>query len=143
MDNGFSCINSCTPDPPSAGPLLGSGPTCRGSQGDPVDFGSRIFTYNHTDLELTDVTPIQLTRTYRENDASSYAFGVGMIDNYDLKVIVDPGGQYTYADLVLPDAGRIHYTRMSFGHRICGCSLSECLSPPASYSGSTIGLEWK
>ena len=143
MDNGFSCIYPCTLTRRSAGPLPGDARHARGSQGDPVDVGSGIFTYNHTDLELSDVTPIQLTRTYRENDTSSYVFGVGIIDNYDLQIIVDSGGQYMYADLILPDAGRVHYIRTSSGTGFVDAVFQNV--SPTSYSGSTIawsGSSW-
>ena len=151
MDNGFSCIFSCTPDPPPNGPSPGNGPQgCGGPSspgssgtgssvkvGDPVDPGSGLFTYDHTDLELSDVVPIRLTRSYRELDTTSYIFGVGTIDNYDLQVIVDSAGSYTYADLILPDAGRVHYVRTSSGTSFVDAVFTDN-STPDGYFGSTI-----
>lgn len=39
--------------------------------------------------ELADVMPIRLTRTYRELDSGSGAFGIGMASSYDLQIPVD------------------------------------------------------
>src|ERR1700687_2393287 len=64
------------PNPPASGgtgsgrrlgPKPGNKPPC----GAPVDAGSGSLTYDHTDLELSDVVPIQLSRSYREADGSS------------------------------------------------------------------------
>lgn len=84
--------------------------------GDPVDLGTGLFVYRKTDLVVTDVIPLVLTRTYRQNDSTSRAFGVGTNDSFDFFMVgsTDPAtGGYTYQDLILPDGGSIHFQRTS------------------------------
>src|SRR5262249_56881309 len=76
--------------------------------GDPVDLGSGLFVYNKTDLVLPDVIPIELSRTYRQNDSMGRSFGVGAATPYDMFIL---GDNSTYNDLILSDGGRIHFTR--------------------------------
>ena len=68
-----------------------------------------------------------------------------MSDNYDIWISVDQGGSYTYADLILPDAGRIHYTRVSSGTSYID-AVFEATSSPGAYYGSKItwisGVGW-
>ena len=118
---------------PAPGPGSGSGNGC----GDPVDPGTGIFTYEHTDLTLQDVIPIRLTRTYREFDSASRAFGIGMSHNYDLVVNVDTGGQFTYANLILPDGAQVYYPRTSSGTGYLD-AVFQHTSSPTIYYGSTI-----
>jgi RHS repeat-associated protein len=125
---------------PPLGPKPGSGPTC----GDPVDAGTGLFTYDHTDLELSDVVPIKLARSYRELDGTSRAFGVGMALNYDLEIVMDPSGNYSYVDLVLPDGAQVHYPRISPGGDFLE-GVYQHTSSPTVYFGSTIkwaGSAW-
>ncbi|MGB2716354.1 MAG: kelch repeat-containing protein, partial [Vicinamibacterales bacterium] len=81
--------------------------------GDPVDLGTGLFQYDKTDLLLPDVLPLVMKRTYRTNDATSRAFGIGASHAYDLVLV----GDYleSYADLVMPNGGAIHYTRRNPG----------------------------
>ena len=102
-----------------------------------MDAGTGIFTYDHTDLALSDVSPIQLTRSYRELDASSRAFGFGMALNYDLEIIMDPTGNYSYVNLVLPDGAQLYYPRISPGSDFLD-GLYQHTSSPTIYFGSTI-----
>jgi YD repeat-containing protein len=115
------------------GPKVGGGPTC----GEPVDAGTGLFTYNHTDLKLSDTIPILLTRSYRELDTVSRAFGVGMTHNYDLILVLDPSGENAYIDLILPDRAVVHYPRISPGTDI-PTAVFEHTSSPSIYFGSTI-----
>jgi len=89
------CWHACPNDPgPGGGPAAGGGP----GNGEPVDTGTGIFTYEHTDLSLADVIPFTLTHTYRAQDTGSRAFGIGVSDNYDVTLYVDTGGSYTLRD---------------------------------------------
>ena len=58
--------------------------------------------------------PIALHRVYRQNPYQRPCIHVGMTDNYEITLYTDNGGQYNYADLVLPDYGRVHY---AYTHR--------------------------
>ncbi|MGO9265479.1 MAG: RHS repeat-associated core domain-containing protein [Candidatus Binataceae bacterium] len=125
----IECV--CPLTPPAASP--GHGPTC----GDPVDMASGIFTYDHTDLTVADVMPLQLTRSYREFDPVSRAFGVGMSDNYDMYLIGDANGGWTSATLVLPNAAEVPYQQTSAGIGVQGVAFQNT-STPGMYFGSTI-----
>ena len=135
------CKKKCHPDPPPPGPPCDK---CPAQQGDPVSCSSGLFVYDNTDLSLKDVIPIELKRTYREVDASSQAFGIGWSHNYDIFLFVDESGQYTYADLILPDAGRVHYVRTSPGTDFYS-AVFEHTSSPTEYFGSKVhwdGTNW-
>src|SRR2546427_5031069 len=83
-------------------------------RGEPVDLSTGLFTMNKTDLFLSDVIPIQLTRTYRTRDTISRAFGIGASHSYDMFLVGDTN-PYTFMDLILPNGARIHYDRISPG----------------------------
>jgi YD repeat-containing protein len=84
-----------------------SGPT----DADPVNLSSGLFIYNKTDLVLSDVIPISLTRTYRQDDSWSRPFGIGSTHPYEMFIGGNGTGYGTtpYVDLILPDATRIHF----------------------------------
>ncbi|MGC1808346.1 MAG: RHS repeat-associated core domain-containing protein [Candidatus Binataceae bacterium] len=126
----FSCTDFPEPDPSSPSESGDTG-------GDPVHSGKGFYSYNSIDLSLPDVIPIGLIRTYRQQDSSSQAFGIGMENGYDLAVFVDTSGQYTYVDLVLPDGARARFARTSPGTGFAN-SVFQDLSTPGPYYGSTI-----
>jgi YD repeat-containing protein len=73
-----------------------------------------MFVLRQTDLFISDVIPLTLTRTYRVWDSYSRAFGIGGNHPYD----VCPTGSrfpYTYMDLNLEDGRQIHFRRISKG----------------------------
>src|SRR5207244_3051424 len=81
---------------------------------DPVDLGTGLLVYTRTDLSLPGIMPITLTRTYRQGDSASRAFGVGTTHSYNIFLVGDSfPNLYTYQDLILADGGRIHYIRTS------------------------------
>ena len=81
---------------------------------DPVDLGSGLFIYQKTDLALTDVLPIELTRTYTSNDHYPRPFGIGAMDNYDIFMVGDTY-PYTYQELNEPNGTKIRFNRISSG----------------------------
>jgi hypothetical protein len=95
-----------SPPPPGEGPGEASG-------GDPVDLGTGLFTYHHTDLVLPDTIPIRIERTYRPKDSNSYSFGRGTTSLYDLRLWSTNSSKE--ADLVLPDGATVHFVRTSPG----------------------------
>jgi len=103
------------PPPPSPGGVPPGAPPPPGPPGDPVDFGTGLFNYVKTDLVLTDVLPISLTRSYRPNDSMSRAFGVGATHPFDMFLVGD-STNYSYTELILPDGGRLRYDRISSGN---------------------------
>jgi RHS repeat-associated protein len=96
---------------PPEGPPPGG---CNGKCGDPVDSFTGLFVHERTDLAIKDVLPIEITRTYRQRDLLSRAFGIGTSLSYDMFLVGDTS-PWTYQDLILPDGGRIHYKRTSAG----------------------------
>ncbi len=116
-------------------------------RGEPVDLLTGLFVYSKTDLVLPDVIPLVLTRAYRPNDYISRAFGIGTNHNYDIFMVGDnnlgpfPEG-YTYQDLILPDGGRIHFTRTSpcsvNGYCSFGDAVYTATSTTTDFYGATI-----
>ncbi|HEX8291154.1 MAG TPA: Ig-like domain-containing protein, partial [Pyrinomonadaceae bacterium] len=118
----------------SPGLAPGSGPRPGdpdGNDGDPVNLGTGLFVHSHTDLAVADTTPVALTRTYRQNDLSSRAFGIGATHGYEMFLVGD-AFPYTYQDLILPDGGRVRFTRVSPGTSY-GDAVYESLSPTSFY----------
>lgn len=114
----------------SPGLAPGSGPPHGdpdGNDGDPVNLSTGLFVHSTTDLALVDTMPVALTRTYRQNDLASRAFGIGGSVGYDLYLVGD-AFPYTYQDLVLADGGRVRFTRISPGTSYSD-AVYESLSP--------------
>ena len=101
---------------PGNAPPDGPRPGDPNKDGEPVDLGTGLFIYQKTDLMLPDIMPLVLTRTYRQNDQQSHAFGIGASMSYDMFLVGDnntfPEG-YTFQDLILADGSRIHFPRTS------------------------------
>ena len=93
-------------------PADGPAPCNECEDGEPVDLGTGLFVHRKSDLVLPDIIPLEFTRTYRQSDARSRPFGIGMTHNFEMFLVGD-GVSFTWADLVLPDGGRIHYDRIS------------------------------
>lgn len=127
---------------PGIGPHPGD-PKAKG--GEPVDMSTGLFVYNNTDLVVSDVIPLTLTRTYRQSDPVSRAFGVGTNHNFDVFMVgpnnSTPGGEYLWQELILPDGGRIHFDRISpcfNGFCDFGNAVFENTSSPTDFHGATI-----
>jgi len=110
---------------PSPAPSPGNN---NGSGGEPVDLGTGLFIYTHTDLVLPDVIPLTLTRTYRQSDPYSRAFGIGTTHPYDIFLWSPDLLANIY--LILPDGGRIHFAQSG--------SIWQCTESPTSFYGATI-----
>ena len=104
--------------------------------GDPVNLGSGLLVVQKLDLMLPDIIPINLTRTYRQNDTRSRAFGIGASHPYDIFLVGD-AFPYTFQDLVLADGERIHYDRVSPGTG-AGDAVYENLTEPGPFFKSRI-----
>lgn len=81
-----------------------------------VDLHSGMFVLRQTDLFISDVMPLSLTRTYEGWDFDSRArdFGLGTNHPYDICPTMTRF-PYTYMDLNLEDARQIHFPRISKG----------------------------
>jgi RHS repeat-associated protein len=128
-------------------PNWGSSPNPKGGpgDGDPIDLGTGLFVYTKTDLALNDVIPLSLTRTYRQSDYISRAFGIGNNLNYDMFLLGDNSGTpegYTFQDLYLADGSKIHFTRTSpctgtNGYCDYTNAVLTALSTPGPFYGAT------
>ncbi|HKY26732.1 MAG TPA: RHS repeat-associated core domain-containing protein [Pyrinomonadaceae bacterium] len=112
----------------------GPAPCNECEDGDPVDLGTGLFVYRKTDLILPDVMPIHLTRTYRPNDIYTRPFGFGGSHPYELFLLGDNyESSYDYAELILPDGGRLHYQRISPGSQHVDAVMEHTTTPSRFY----------
>jgi len=125
--NLFTCASIGSPDEPVAAPPCSG---C-GKDGDPVDLSTGLFVYQQTDLVLPDVIPISLTRVYRPNDPKWRPFGSGTRHPYEMFLVGDQT-YYTYAQLILPDGGKIRFDRISPGTGLTD-AVMECTTSPTSF----------
>ncbi len=81
-----------------------------------VDLHLGMFVLRQTDLFVSDVMPLALTRTYRgwDYDKGEREFGAGANHPYDICPTMTRF-PYTYMDLVLEDFRQIHFPRVSKG----------------------------
>lgn len=100
--------------------------------GDPVDLQTGLYIRSNTDLYLKDSIPIQLTRTYRNADPRSRAFGIGTSTSFDMFIIGDSKA-FSYVELILSDGGRIHYDRVSPGRDFASAIFENTDSPTQFY----------
>ena len=139
--NGSSII----PDPgvviyEFSGAMVGSGSSApnqappgrpRNRAGDPIDLSTGLFIYEKTDLFLSDVIPLALTRTYRPNDSLSRPFGIGTTHPYEMYIggSGQSFGTTPYVDLILPDGTRIHFIGVGPGPAYTSYLHSSVASP--------------
>jgi RHS repeat-associated protein len=110
------CLTAPGKDPGSEGRSAGSG-AARGpdSAGDPVSCSTGLFLHERTDLELQDLVPIKLTRTYRPGDSTWRPFGIGASHPYEMNLYFPTPGSFQEVQLVQPDGGTVNFTRVSAG----------------------------
>jgi len=104
--------------------------------GEPVDLSSGEFVYTRTDLTVSDVLPIRLTRTYITNDHYQRAFGIGTTLNYDMFVFGDTL-PYTYQELILPNGSPIRFNRISSGTSYIG-AVYKSTATAGDWYGATL-----
>jgi RHS repeat-associated protein len=114
------------PPPPSGG----GSPRCNAG-GDPVDMGTGLYVHENSDLFLPDTWPLDLVRTYRQGDANSRPFGVGMTHPFEM--FLWSANQYQEADLILPNGGRVHYIRTSSGSGFTDAVFESTVTPTRFY----------
>jgi hypothetical protein len=110
--------------------------------GDPVDLATGLFVYEKMDLALADMIPTGIRRTYRQNDPTSRPFGMGVSHDYELHLLGERL-QYTYAELLLADGGRIRYDRISSGTGFANAIMEHTATPTRfthNAKGSVIGI---
>lgn len=109
----------------------GGGDDCQSSGGDPIDMATGLFVHENSDLFLPDTWSLDLMRTYRQGDAASRPFGVGMTHPYEM--FLWSANQYQQVDLILPDGGRVHYVRTSPGTGFTDAVFESTATPTRFY----------
>lgn len=79
-----------------------------------VDLRFGMFVARKTDLFVSDVVPLALTRCYRLWDGHARAFGISTNHPYET-FPVGSRQPYTYIDVIMADGSRVHYDRISEG----------------------------
>jgi len=125
----FTCASIGSPTEPD-------GPQDCTCDADPVNLGTGLFVYSQTDLVLPDVIPVALTRRYRPNDPKWRPFGSGTRHPYEMFLVGDQT-TYSYADLILPDGGKIRFNRFSPGTGPSG-AIMEATTTPTPFYKSTL-----
>lgn len=136
---------------PAATPATGTGqetpsaataprqPGSHESDGDPVHLGTGLLLRTNIDLALVDTVPVVFSRTYRNRDERSRAFGVGTSHSYSLFPAAEPSDP-TWMVLVLPDGAQVRYTRTSPGRELQGAVYTHTTSP-SEFLNSTLRLD--
>ena len=104
-------------------------PGDQADDGNPVNLSTGLHILQETDLFLPDVMPIAMTRTHRPSGVTQGVrpFGVGGSHAYE--IFLFPKVDFSEADLILPDGGRVHYTRVSPGTGAQGAVLEHSTTP--------------
>lgn len=121
------------PGPPTQQAINGGKKT----DGDPVELATGLFIMEKTDLAIPDLMPLTLSRTYRQNDPDSRAFGIGATHPYENWLTWDD--DCSVMQLILPDGARETYTRTS-GTDCFTASLVNQTSPTPSL-GATLNWD--
>ena len=112
--------------PPDEGPTPGNPCDCGP---DPVNTATGLYTYQHTDLTLSDVESVSLSQTYRQLDDNVRDFGIGMSSSLNYYIAADASGNF---DLYFPDGGEIVYAPTGT------TGLYQAASSPTIFDGSTL-----
>jgi RHS repeat-associated protein len=124
---------------PSNAPLKGPPPgeCTSGKVADPVSCYTGLFLNEGELLPLKDSAGVPAAaRVYRQSDSASRAFGIGTNLSYDMFTVGDTN-PWTYQDLILPDGGRVHYTKISPGDSFAA-SIYQNTTTPGEFYGSII-----
>jgi YD repeat-containing protein len=118
----------------------------RATAGDPIDLFTGLHTREYDDILVGGSPPIRLTRSYRNRDPLSRAFGIGTSHTYEMHLSSD-SPTLAYADVALKDGARIRYVRTSPGSSHEGAQLvhtatpSEFLMSRLRWTGETWDIE--
>lgn len=104
---------------------------------DPVDCATGLFLHTETDLAIGDVMPVSVTRTYRQNDSTSRAFGIGTNISYAMWLYTSSSAAAPpEIDLIRSDGSKVAYLLQS------GTGLADGVwthtATPSIFYGSTL-----
>lgn len=125
-----------SPDPPVKFIEPGNAVTCS-KAGDPCDTRTGLYIQADTDMEVPDVMPITLTRSYRTEDLASHAFGIGASHPYDQYMLRDD--LCTEIHVILPDGASIAFLRTT-GTNCLDSTLQHTTTQTAFY-GATFAWD--
>ncbi|MCS4279184.1 RHS repeat-associated core domain-containing protein [Stenotrophomonas rhizophila] len=98
------------PDPQECGECNG-GTGGNATAGDPIDLRTGRFTYNETDIAITDVMPLTLGRNYRPSDSVKREFGLGTAAGFMYRLA--QRNNYSQMQLVLPNGTPLIFNQAS------------------------------
>lgn len=105
---------------------------------DPIDLATGLFTMEKVDLMLPDVIPIAIRRQYRPGNVNPRLFGDSMTHTY-MQYLVGDQTTFSYAQLVLPDGGKLRFNRTSPGTDKPGAVMEHTATPTGYYKAR---LSW-
>lgn len=82
-----------------------------------ADLGVGLFIDRTEDFRLEGEYPLRFTRSYRNGDRISRAFGIGASDSLDIFLIGEMG---VYVDLIYENGGRLHFVHTRPGPGVIG-----------------------
>lgn len=123
------------PPPPVKFIEPGNNVTCSRA-GDPCDAATGLYVQTDIDIEVPDVMPITLTRTYRTEDAGARVFGIGASHPYEQSMLRDD--LCTEVRVYLPDGAPIAFLRTS-GTNCLDSTLQHTTTQTAFYAAT---LAW-
>ncbi len=82
------------------------------SAGDPIDLKTGRFTYQETDIAISDVVPITVGRNYRPSDRVKREFGYGTAADFAYRLSMN-GTSYSELQLVLPNGSPLVFKQIS------------------------------
>ncbi len=86
----------------------------KATDGDPFEISNGIYYREYDDLFVKDSIPIKFSRTQRNMDPMSRAFGIGGSTSYDMFIIGDTI-KFSWVALVFADGSQARYSRISQG----------------------------
>ena len=107
-----------------------------------VDPSTGLLDNSEVDMTVPDTIPIQVARSYRQQDMTSRGFGIGTNLSYDFFNVGDSHGttsDYDYQDLILPNGGQVHFPRISAGTSF-GDAVYQNSDAPGEFYGAL--LKW-
>jgi RHS repeat-associated protein len=123
----LGCAHVLGPDQASPAPIPGGFRYV-----DPIDLATGLFTMEKVDLMLPDVIPIVIRRQYRPGNVSPRLFGDSMTHTY-MQYLVGDQTTFSYAQLVLPDGGKLRFNRTSPGTDKPGAVMEHTATPTSYY----------
>ena len=109
-----------------------------------VDLGTGLYVREDDDLVVEDTPSIRFTRTYRNADSRSRAFGIGTNHPYNAFLVGD-NTAFSWAALITADGGSIHYVRISPGSTLASAVFEHTATPSEFYKSRLTwnGRAWE